>query len=112
MGETLPFMLERIIQLSQRWGTRQRDFKSVYDENIWITTSGNWSVNPMATILRNTKLDHILYSVDYPFANNEDGLAFMEELQESGLVSEEGFRMIGYQNAEKLLGIKAVALDL
>jgi len=107
MGEMLPFMLERVMQLSRRWGDRQRDFKTVYDANIWITTSGCWSVNPMATILRNTSIDHILYSVDYPFAKNEDGLAFMEDLERSGLVTEEGLQKIAFQNAEVLLRVKA-----
>ncbi len=106
MGEMLPFMLERIYQLSPRWGSRTRDFKTVWDSNIWITTSGDWSINPMACILRNTSIEHILYSVDYPFARNEDGLSFMEELEGSGLVSREQLEMIAYGNAEKLLGVK------
>ncbi|KAG9776198.1 amidohydrolase 2, partial [Aureobasidium melanogenum] len=106
MGETLPFMLDRIVALSRRWGDRERDFKSVWDTNIYITTSGVWSVDPMACILRNTRIDHILYSVDYPFATNEDGLQFMLELQKSGLVTEEQLEGIAYRNAEKLLGVK------
>ena len=106
MGEMLPFMLERIYQLSPRFGTRERNFKQVWDENIWITTSGDWSVNPMACILRNTRIEHVLYSVDYPFARNEDGLSFMEELEISGLVNQEQLEMIAFRNAEALLGVK------
>lgn len=106
MGEMIPFMLERIEYLSKRWGPLKRLFGQVYAENIWITTSGCWSVNPMACILRNTPIDHILYSVDYPFAKNEDGLAFMQDLEKSGLVTKEQFEMIGWGNAEKLLGVK------
>ncbi|KIV79717.1 hypothetical protein PV11_07263 [Exophiala sideris] len=107
MGEMLPFMLDRICQLSPRWGKHQRTFREIYDTNIYITTSGDWSVDPMACILRNTKLDHILYSVDYPFAKNEDGLKFMQDLQKSGLVTDEQLEDIAYRNAEKLLGVKA-----
>ncbi|ORY57524.1 uncharacterized protein BCR38DRAFT_378288 [Pseudomassariella vexata] len=106
MGEMLPFMLHRIIQLSPRWGKRNRTFKDVYDTNIWITTSGVWSVDPMATILRNTKIDRILYSVDYPFGRNDDGLQFIKELEESGLVTEEQLKRIAYQNTEELLGLR------
>jgi predicted TIM-barrel fold metal-dependent hydrolase len=106
MGECLPFMHERIAVLSKRWGERKRDWKEVYDGNLWITTSGVWSVNPMACLLRNTKLERILYSVDYPFAKNEAGLKFMEELEQSGLVTKEQFEMIGYKNAEALLKVK------
>jgi hypothetical protein len=60
MGEMLPFMLERIEYLSKRWGDRKRLFGQVYRENIWVTTSGCWSINPTACILRNTPIDHIL----------------------------------------------------
>jgi predicted TIM-barrel fold metal-dependent hydrolase len=113
MGEMLPFMLERIEYLSQRWAVgslnpklTHRPFGQVWKENIWITTSGCWSVAPIACILRNTAVEHVLYSVDYPFAKNEDGLKFMEELERSGLVTREQFEQIGYRNAEQLLGIK------
>ncbi|KAF2234603.1 amidohydrolase 2 [Viridothelium virens] len=105
-GEMLPFMLGRIAQLSVRWGEIKRKFKQVYDENIWITLSGVWSVDPMACILRNTKIERILYSVDYPFADNQWGVEFMKDLQQSGLVSEEQYRKIAFENAEGLLGVK------
>nr|POF17050.1 decarboxylase orsb [Quercus suber] len=105
-GEMLPFMLARVEHLSQRWGPRQRAFKQVWDENLWITTSGVWSLDPLRCILGNTKIDHILYSVDYPFAKNEWGLEWMKELEASGLVSQEQLEMIAYKNAEKLLKIR------
>ncbi|KAK3291867.1 uncharacterized protein B0H64DRAFT_366299 [Chaetomium fimeti] len=107
MGEMIPFMLQRIERLSQRsWGTFQRDFRTVYEENVWITTSGNWSLDPLRCILANTRLDHILYSVDYPFWSNESGLEWVQELEKSGLVDEEQLKAIAYGNAEKLLGVK------
>lgn len=105
MGELLPFTLERIERFSKTWGPRKKTFKQVWDENIWVTTSGMFSVNPMATVLRNTPLDHIMYSVDYPFEQNENGLKFMEDLKESGLVTEKQFKAIAYENAAKLLKI-------
>lgn len=106
-GEMIPFMLQRIAKLSVRWGDHQRKWRQVWDENIWITTSGVWSLDPMRCILSNTKIDHILYSVDYPFEKNENGLKWMEELEESGLVTEEQLDMIAYKNSEKLLRVKA-----
>lgn len=106
-GEMLPFMLERVEKLSVRWGERQRPWRQVWDENIWITTSGVWSVAPMACILRNTRVDHVLYSVDYPFEKNENGLRWIRELQDSGLVTPEELEMIAYRNAERLLRVKA-----
>ena len=80
----------------------------MWDENVWITTSGVWSLDPMACILRNTKIERILYSGDYPFAKNEDGLEWIEKLEKSGLVGKEQLRKIAHQNAEELLGVKAM----
>lgn len=106
MGEMLPFVLQRVCDLSVRWGDFKRPFKQVWDENVWITTSGVWSIDPIACILKNTKIERILYSVDYPFAKNEKGLSWMEELEKSGWVDAEGLECIAYKNAERLLKVK------
>ena len=106
-GEMLPAMLDRIVELSPRWGQRARLFKQVWDENMWITTSGVWSLDPLATILRNTKIERILYSVDYPFARNEKGLEWVRELERSGMIDSHGLERILYKNAEEFLGVKA-----
>ncbi|KAK4180921.1 putative metal-dependent hydrolase [Triangularia setosa] len=106
MGEMLPFMLQRIERLSGRWSTTQKNFTTVYRENIWITTSGVWSLDPLRCILASTPIDHILYSIDYPFTSNEVGLAWFKELEASGLVSQEELDAIAYKNAEKLLRVK------
>lgn len=107
-GSGLPAFLDRVRWVEGLGGFQgnERSFRQVYDENIWITTSGCWSVDPMATILRNTKIERVLYSVDYPFTPNEEGVEFMIALQKSGLVTEEQFEMIAYKNAQKLLGVK------
>ncbi|KAJ0124497.1 midohydrolase family protein [Diaporthe amygdali] len=107
-GEMIPFMLQRIERISGHWG-KTRSFRQVWDENIWITTSGNWSLDPLACILRNTKKDRIMYSVDYPFASNEDGLKWLEELQGSGLVSKEELEGIRWKNAASLLKVEVDA---
>ncbi|KAK6073174.1 2-amino-3-carboxymuconate-6-semialdehyde decarboxylase [Seiridium cupressi] len=88
MGEMIPYMLQRIQRVSSRWG-KQRSFREVWDNNLWLTTSGNWALDPLACILRNTKHDRIMYSVDYPFAKSPDGLNWLKELEESGMVTGE-----------------------
>ena len=107
-GEMLPPMLERVMELSPRWGERKRLFKEVWDSNIWITTSGIWSPDPLATVLRNTRIERILYSVDYPFARNDKGLEWVKGLKGSGMVDQEGLEKICYRNSEELFGVKAV----
>lgn len=111
MGEMLPFQLDRIIRItSSQWplaGVKlKRGLRQVWDENIWITTSGMFAVTPMATVVRQCKPDRILYSVDYPFTKNEWGLQFLKDLRLDGLITDEVLEGIAYKNAEKLLGIK------
>jgi predicted TIM-barrel fold metal-dependent hydrolase len=104
-GEMLPYMLDRVNQLSNRWGKQNRCFQTVYDENIFITTSGVWSVAPMATIARSTRTDNILFSIDWPFAHSDWGKAFWTELQESKIFSGPDLENIGWRNAAKLFGL-------
>ena len=114
LGEMLPFQLERTTHYAESWfpendekGKKRKTLKDVWNTNVWITTSGMFSTNPMACVLRNTNVERIMFSVDYPFSQNKEGTAFLEELKTSGLVSERELEMIAYRNAESLLGVKA-----
>ena len=107
MGEMLPFQLERIFPQSERWGKHERGLREVWRNNIWVTTSGMFSLIPLECLLKTTTIDHVLYSVDYPFSANEKGLAFFEEIKKSGLIAGKDLEMFAYQNAENLLGVKA-----
>ncbi|KAK1991485.1 amidohydrolase [Colletotrichum falcatum] len=109
-GEMLPFVMERVEKLSARWGARDRSWRRVWEDNVWVTTSGVWGLAPLACVLRNTPVDHVLYSVDYPFERNENGLAWVRELRDSGMVTPEELDKIAYRNAEKLLRVKAPAV--
>ena len=62
-----------------------------------------FSLAPLACLLRVSDIDKIMYSVDYPFVPNENGLAFIKELQKSDLVNAEVLEKICHKNAEKLL---------
>ncbi|KAJ5874642.1 uncharacterized protein N7529_003072 [Penicillium soppii] len=107
MGEMLPFQLERVIRVAGRWGLR-RGFEEVWNENFWITTSGMFSLGPLACLLRTTRIERVLYSVDYPFSDNQTGAEFFERVKESGLITGEDLEKFAYGNAEALLGVRAV----
>ncbi|KAL9091485.1 MAG: hypothetical protein Q9165_004871 [Trypethelium subeluteriae] len=108
MGEMLPFQLDRICGQARGWGTDlKRDLRTVWEENVWVTTSGMFSLAPLACLLRVSPIEKIMYSVDYPFSSNEKGAAFVEEMDKSGLLTKEQMEMICYKNAETLLGVKA-----
>ncbi|KAJ3712010.1 putative metal-dependent hydrolase [Lentinula raphanica] len=106
MGELIPFQLDRIVPMSERWGEHKRGLREVWRENIWVTTSGMFSLAPMACLLHASPADHIMFSVDYPFSSNETGKKFLEELRDSELVNEEEFEGIAFKNAERLLKVK------
>lgn len=108
MGELLPFNLERIFKVAKRWG-RERHLEEVWDENVWITTSGMFSLAPLACLVQTKGKEKIMFSVDYPFAPNTDGRGFVDKVIGSGLFGEEGskeMRGFAYENAERLLKIK------
>ncbi|KAK9235943.1 hypothetical protein V1525DRAFT_239848 [Lipomyces kononenkoae] len=107
MGELLPFQLNRIFPQAGRWAKHERSFKEVWESNIWVTTSGMFSLAPLSCLLRTTSIEHVLYSVDYPFSTNERGKEFVEEIRKSGLMTEGELEMFAFKNAEKLLKVKA-----
>lgn len=112
LGEMLPFQLDRVEAISSRqWpllGVKlERQLRQVWDENVWITTSGMFFMAPMATVLRQCKPDRIIYSVDYPFGRTEAGLKFLKELKSEGLVADDLLEGIAYRNAEKLFKLEA-----
>ena len=110
LGEMLPFQLDRIQGITDgTWphvgSTLKRPLRQVWDENVWITSSGMFSLAPMAAVVRQNKPERILFSVDYPFDKNEEGLNFMTALKADGLVSDEVLKGIAYKNAESLLKV-------
>ena len=110
LGEMLPFQLDRIEGISARqWphiGLKlRRNLRQVWDENIWITTSGMFFLAPMACALKQCKPDRIMFSVDYPFSKNEEGLAFLKALEAERMVSDDVLEGIAYKNAQRLLKV-------
>ncbi|KAL9624065.1 MAG: hypothetical protein Q9160_001587 [Pyrenula sp. 1 TL-2023] len=105
MGELLPFQLDRILRQDGKgaFGKHERSLKAVWTENVWVTTSGMFSLAPLACLLATTTKDRVLYSVDYPFSSNETGKEFMEVVEKSGLFSKSEFEDFGYRNAARLL---------
>lgn len=105
VGEVVPYMLERADGFLSRQNASRASVKEVWARNVWVTTAGFFSLNPMGTLLRNTAVERIMYSVDYPFSNAMNGSMFMAELKTSGLVTEEEWEAIAYKNAERFLGV-------
>lgn len=101
MGEGLPFLLWRINMTLQRPGNKRVNFQEVFSRNVYITTSGNFSTPALICSMLEMGIDHILYSVDYPFVLNPPGTKWMEDLQVS---AEDKEKILG-GNAKRLLRI-------
>jgi predicted TIM-barrel fold metal-dependent hydrolase len=105
MGELIPFMFERVVRSSALWGERARDLRTVWHDNIWITTSGHFALPPFECLIKTIPKEKVLYSVDYPFSTTERGLQFVEEVERAGILTKEELDNFCYKNAEKLLKI-------
>ena len=105
MGEMLPFMKERIeYTLTRTWGAHKRGWKTVWEENLWFTTS-MFDLNAMACLLRAASTDRVMYSGDSPLVPIMEGKIFIEDLTNSGLLNGEELEKVLYRNAERLLGV-------
>ena len=115
MGELLPHMLDRIVHGSRNWtkagGEKyQRDLRTVWKENVWVTTSGMFTLPPLRCLLEYSEKSHVMFSVDYPFSTTEMGLEFVELIEREGVLEGEELEGFCYRNAEELLRVRAVDL--
>ena len=74
-------------------------------DQVWITTSGIFSEPPFLAALLTFGIDRILYSVDYPYAPNELGQAFLKSLA----LAPADLAKLAHGNADRLLGLSSKA---
>lgn len=102
MGEAIPFMQWRIdTTLSQAVTGLQRSVSEYLRENVWVTTSGFFTLPPLLNLLLTVGVDRVIFSVDYPFASNEAGKAFLDSLE----LAQPDLEKIAHGNAERLLNV-------
>lgn len=100
LGETLPFMLERLEHTMPPGLTRlERPIGDYLRENVRYTFSGFTYLPPFLDLLLQVGADRILFSADYPFAEMADARAFLAGLP----VSPRDRAAIAHGNAERLL---------
>lgn len=78
MGESIPFLVDRIDEALKRPGNKPISFKDTFCKHFYITTSGHFSTPALLCALMEMGIDHILFSVDWPFVDNEPGMRWME----------------------------------
>jgi 2,3-dihydroxybenzoate decarboxylase len=99
MGEGLPFLLWRIDHALSRPGGGLANFREIFREHFWITTSGNFSDAALLCSMMELGADRILFSVDYPYVENQPGMDWMAHLA----ISTEDKDKIYSGNAKRLL---------
>jgi predicted TIM-barrel fold metal-dependent hydrolase len=101
MGETLPFMLQRLDVMPMTMTKLNRPISSYLRENLHYTFSGFNFIPTFLDLLLQVGVDRILFSADYPYASMVEARAFLDQLP----VSTADRERIAHGNAERLLGL-------
>lgn len=105
MGELLPMMIDRVKSLRTYQKSGRESFSEVWDRNIWVASSGMFSARTLEMLLKVTKKDRVMYSVDYPFGNSVEGRKHLEDLAEKSFLSKEELDDFAFGNARRLLNL-------
>jgi predicted TIM-barrel fold metal-dependent hydrolase len=103
MGEGLPGMMARFDDIITPEATHlTRAVSRTILDHVWITTSGFFTVPAFLTALTTFGVERILFSVDYPYADNQKATSFLESLPVSPFDKDR----IAHRNADTLLGLR------
>ncbi len=102
MGEGLPAMLMRCDHVfGGKLAHLTRSVSDTVLDHVSITTSGLFTLPPFEVALAVFGVDRVMFSVDYPYASNQQGRQFLDRLK----LSESDMEKVCHGNAERLLGL-------
>jgi uncharacterized protein len=100
MGEMLPVMLARIEDVfANEVEHLKRPVSRTILDQVWLTTSGIFTEPPFLAALLTFGIDRIMFSVDYPYAPNANGRAFLDRLS----LAPADMAKLTHRNADALL---------
>ncbi|WP_449462240.1 amidohydrolase family protein [Tardisphaera miroshnichenkoae] len=100
LGETLPFMMDRLDRRLPVEATGlQRPISSYLRENVSYTISGFNFTSVFLTLYLQVGAERIMFSTDYPYSSMAEATQFLEDLP----ISEADKQKIAHLNAEKLM---------
>jgi 2,3-dihydroxybenzoate decarboxylase len=76
LGEGIPFLLWRMNNFLSR---ADRPFADVFRNNFYLTTSGNFSDVALNASIATMGVDRVMFSVDWPFVTNADGVNWLKQ---------------------------------
>ncbi|KAE9407412.1 amidohydrolase 2 [Gymnopus androsaceus JB14] len=107
MGERIPSDLDRIDKsLAEQKSNGMPMLLNVstyFHTNIWETCSGSFNPSLLEFHRKEIGLERMMYSIDYPFVQMEDGKAFLDELEEGRVLTREEMRQFTRETAIGLL---------
>ncbi len=100
MGEMLPMMLDRIEHVfALDTDHLKRSVRRTILDQVWITTSGIFDEPPFLAAMLTFGIDRIMFSVDYPYAPDALGRAFLNRIS----LSPTDMAKLTHGNADALL---------
>lgn len=101
MGETLPFMLQRLDVMPMTMTKLKRPISAYLTENVHYTFSGFNFTPTFLDLLLHVGVERIMFSADHPYASMAQARAFLDQLP----VSAADRARIAHGNVETLLGL-------
>jgi uncharacterized protein len=103
MGEMLPMMLARAdeVFVSEVEHLKRTISQTILGQ-VWLTTSGIFTEPPLLAALLTFGIDRIMFSVDYPYAPNSKGRAFLDRLS----LAPADMKKLTHGNADALLNLQ------
>jgi len=104
MGEMLPMMMARcdnVLKVDQA-GVNKRSVTETLKQQVYITTSGLFTLPPLQIAIDTFGIDNIMFSVDYPFSTNETGRQFFDTIKLPAYDLEK----LAHGNADRVLKLK------
>jgi len=102
MGETLPFMVQRLDTILPPARTKlERPVSAYLRENVHYTFSGFNFTPVFLTLLLQVGVGRIMFSTDYPYGSMAEGRTFLDQPP----VSDADRERIAHGNAEHLFGL-------
>jgi predicted TIM-barrel fold metal-dependent hydrolase len=105
MGEGLPYALARSSGILSRAAQIKQPVADYFQSNIHVTTSGYFTVPPLACALDVLGIDRMMFSVDYPFSPNTRGREYLQSL--AAVLSQDDLAKLSSGNATRLLDRRA-----
>jgi gamma-resorcylate decarboxylase len=107
LAEGIPVQLWRIdgrngwMKEPHRYAAKKK-VSDYFRAHFYCTTSGNFHTASLVNVVTEMGVDHVMFSVDWPFEGVEEGAQWFDKAQ----ISEADRRSIGRDNAVKLFKLK------